>query len=107
MDPVLCEKLEPSVRVIIALKQCFAEDATILDGWSANLTLPDYGRVARHPHAMIFFYFLLAIGKFGRTFAVFKSLDTSPPFRYSSLAYSSAFPLSSGIKNTVAMMSRT
>ena len=23
--------------------------ATILGGWSANLTLPDYGRVARHP----------------------------------------------------------
>ncbi len=35
MDPVLCQKLEPSVRVIIALELCFAEDATILDGWSA------------------------------------------------------------------------
>jgi len=36
------------VKDIISPKRnCLAADSTILDEWSANLTLPDYGRVAR------------------------------------------------------------
>jgi hypothetical protein len=40
-----------AVRAIIILRSTL-EWMLILDGWSANLPLPDYGRVARHSTAI-------------------------------------------------------
>src|ERR1700730_4240797 len=54
----------PEVRAIRARHYSAAEaysvDPTIVDGWSANLSLPAYGRVARHSG------FLSTVSSFGQ-----------------------------------------